>query len=245
MSHSAGGDGVMIWWVGTSGFSYDEWVGTFYPDDLATKDRLSFYASRLPAVEINNTFYRMPKTSVLEGWAAQVPGRFRFVLKASQKITHIKRLKAEAADETAYLLRTAAVLGDRLGPILFQMPPNLKKDLERLEAFLAFLPDGTRAAFEFRHESWKDEAAYALLRGRNLAWCVADVDEEPEPEVPATADWGYLRLRRTAYDDAALTRWADRARAAGWKESFLFFKHEDEGTGPKLAARFLEVADSA
>jgi uncharacterized protein YecE (DUF72 family) len=230
----------MVWWVGTSGFSYDEWVGSFYPDDLATKDRLSFYASRLSSVEINNTFYRMPKPSVLEGWASQVPPRFRFVLKASRRITHNKRLEPDSADETAYLLRTAAVLGERLGPLLFQMPPNLKKDLGRLEAFLALLPEGNRAAFEFRHESWADEESYALLRSRNLAWCVADVDDEPEPDVPATADWGYLRLRRTAYDEAALERWATRAAAAGWSESFVFFKHEDEATGPKLAARFLE-----
>lgn len=232
----------MRWQVGTSGFSYDEWVGTFYPEDLPAKERLSYYASKLPAVEINNTFYRMPKASVLEGWASQVGEDFRFVLKASQKITHMKRLKPECADETQYLLRTAGTLGARLGPLLFQLPPNLKRDLDRLDGFLALLPEGTRAAFEFRHESWRDDEVAARLRARNLALCSADVDDEDEPPVVATADYGYLRLRRTAYDDDALRRWRDRAIAAGWAEAYLFFKHEDEGTGPRLAGRFLELA---
>jgi uncharacterized protein YecE (DUF72 family) len=186
----------------------------------------------------------MPKASMLEGWAAQVPEGFRFVLKASQKITHIKRLKVEAADETAYLLRTAHALGERLGPFLFQLPPNMKKDTDRLAAFLDLLPLGTQAAFEFRHESWRDDAVHELLRARELAVCIADVDDAPEPEVVSTADWGYLRLRRVAYDEAALARWRDRAVAAGWKEAFVFFKHEVEGTGPKLAGSFLEVAGS-
>ncbi|MFN8177923.1 MAG: DUF72 domain-containing protein [bacterium] len=232
----------MHWWVGTSGFSYDEWKGCFYPEDLSAKDRLTYYASKLPAVEINNTFYRMPKASLLEGWAEQVPERFRFVLKASQKITHFKRLKADAADETAYLLKTAAVLGARLGPILFQLPPNMKKDVERLDGFLAFLPEGTRAAFEFRHESWADEEVAARLAARNLALCIADVDEEPEPDIRRTADWGYLRLRRTSYVEEDLARWRAKVEAAGWNDAYVFFKHEDEGTGPKLGMRFLEIA---
>jgi uncharacterized protein YecE (DUF72 family) len=230
------------WWVGTSGFSYDEWKGSFYPEELPAKDRLSFYASKLPAVEINNTFYRLPRRSLLEGWGAQVPEGFRFVLKASQKITHFKRLKPEAADETAYLLETAAVLGVRLGPILFQLPPNMKKDLARLEGFLALLPEGTRAAFEFRHESWTDDDVMRLLASRNLAWCVADVDEAAEPEIPRTADWGYLRLRRTSYDEDDLARWHEKIAACGWQDAYVFFKHEDEGTGPKLGIRFLEIA---
>ena len=237
--------GTVRWWVGTSGFSYDEWKGSFYPEDLPSKGRLTYYASKLPTVEINNTFYRMPKASVLEGWGAQVPEDFRFVLKASQKITHMKRLKPECADETEYLLRTAATLGPKLGPLLFQMPPNMKLDLPRLEGFLAFLPEGTRAAFEFRHESWRDDAVAAALRARNLALCVADVDEADEPPLVSTADYGYLRLRRIAYDDDALRRWRDRVRAAGWADAYLFFKHEDEGTGPRLAGRFLELAAEA
>jgi uncharacterized protein YecE (DUF72 family) len=230
------------WWVGTSGFSYDEWKGSFYPDDLPAKDRLTYYASKLPAVEINNTFYRMPKTSLLEGWAAQVPDGFRFVLKASQKITHFKRLKPDSVDETAYLLKTAAVLGQRLGPFLFQLPPNMKKDAPRLEAFLEFLPEGTKAAFEFRHESWADDDVTRLLAARNLACCVADVDEEAEPEITRTADWGYLRLRRTSYGEHDLARWRDKIAACGWQDAYVFFKHEDEGTGPKLGMRFLEIA---
>ena len=236
----------MHWWVGTSGFSYDEWVGSFYPEDLPSKGRLTYYASKLPTVEINNTFYRMPKASVLEGWASQVPDGFRFVLKASQKITHMKRLKPECADETEYLLRTAATLGPKLGPLLFQMPPNMKLDLPRLEAFVALLPEGTLAAFEFRHDSWRDEGVAAVLHARNLCLCVADTDADETEATPAPgADYGYLRLRRTAYDDAALRRWRDRAVAAGWQDAYVFFKHEDEGTGPKLAARFLElVAES-
>ena len=232
----------MRWWVGTSGFSYDEWKGNFYPEDLPAKNRLTYYASKLPTVEINNTFYRMPREPLLQGWAAQVPETFRFVLKAPQRITHIKRLKPECVEDTAYLLRTAAVLGDRLGPLLFQLPPNMKQDLARLEAFLAFLPEGTRAAFEFRNESWRGEETAALLRARNLALCVADVDEEPEPAIEATADWGYLRLRRTTYVEDDLVRWQKKVEATGWKDSFVFFKHEDEGTGPKLAGRFLELS---
>jgi uncharacterized protein YecE (DUF72 family) len=235
----------MDWWVGTSGFSFDEWVGPFYPKELPAKSRLSYYASRLPAVEINNTFYRMPRAAMLEGWAAQVPENFRFVLKAPQRITHVRRLKTEAADEVDYLLRTAAALGPRLGPILFQLPPTLRKDLERLDGFLALLPEGTRAAFEFRHESWRDDDVHARLSGRNLALCLADVDGEPEPEVAGTADWGYLRLRRTAYDDEALGRWRDRAAAAGWKDAHVFFKHEDEATGPRLAGRLLEIVGAS
>ena len=232
----------MTLFAGTSGYAYKEWKGSFYPADISSDAMLGHYASQLPAVEINNTFYRMPKASSLEDWSAQVPERFRFVLKASQKITHFKRLKPECADEVSYLLRTAVALGGKLGPILFQLPPNMKKDVERLDGFLAMLPAGTRAAFEFRHEAWDDDEVRARLAARNLAWCVADTDDAPEPELRPGADWGYLRLRRTAYDEAALGRWRERASAAGWKDAYVFFKHEDEGTGPKLAARFLEIA---
>jgi len=232
----------MNWWIGTSGYSYKEWKGSFYPAKLAAKDMLSYYGERLNAVEINNTFYRLPKTSVLEGWGGHVPEDFRFVLKASRRITHFARLKEEAAEPTEYLLKTAASLGARLGPILFQLPPNLKAEPERLAAFVARLPDGVRAAFEFRHESWREPAVHDVLRERNAALCLADADDADEPEMVSTADWGYLRLRRTAYDDAALARWAKRARDAGWTDAYVFFKHEDEGTGPELAARFREVA---
>ena len=236
--------------AGTSGFSYPAWKGSFYPADLPAAKMLGFYSTRLPAVEINNTFYRLPKPELLEGWREEVPASFRFALKASQKITHIKRLK-DAGEETRYLLRVAALLGRKLGPILFQLPPNLKLDLPRLQAFLVELPEDTRAAFEFRHPSWRSEEVYAALREHGAAWCVADVDpdtEEPateDAEIVATADWGYLRLRRSAYDDAALARWAERVRAAGWREAYTFFKHEDAGVGPRLAAAFLERCRAA
>jgi uncharacterized protein YecE (DUF72 family) len=236
--------------VGTSGYSYKEWKGPFYPEKLRPADMLRFYAERLPAVEINNTFYRLPKASVLESWASQVPAGFRFAIKASRRITHFKRLK-EAGDETDYLLRTTATLGERLGVVLFQLPPKLAKDLERLERFLAILPQGTRAAFEFRHDSWLDEEVYAALRRRNCALCLADTEEatvdgdERAAGGPllSTADWGYLRLRRPDYTREALAGWAERIRGSGWRDAFVFFKHEDAGAGPRMAADFLDVAE--
>jgi uncharacterized protein YecE (DUF72 family) len=221
--------------AGTSGFSYKEWKGSFYPEDLPAGEMLRFYAGRLAAVEINNTFYRMPKPALLEGWSAQVPESFRFVLKASQRITHHKRLK-EAGEEAAYFFRVAATLGDRLGPALFQLPPNLKKDLPRLEAFLDVLPAGSRAAFEFRHASWFEEDVFAALRARGAALCIAE-DEDLATPLVATADWGYLRLRRQDYTEADVIAWADRVRAQSWGEAYVFFKHEDAGSGPKLAAQ--------
>ena len=223
--------------AGTSGFSYKEWKGSFYPEDLPAEDMLAYYSARLPAVEINNTFYRMPKPSMLEGWAAQVPAEFRFILKASQRITHRKRLK-EAGDEVAYFFQTAATLGERMGPTLFQLPPNLKKDLPRLESFLTVLPEGARAAFEFRHGSWFEEDVFSVLRTHGSALCIAE-DEELATPLVATAPWGYLRLRRQDYDDAAVAGWAEKVRAQPWAEAYVFFKHEDAGSGPKLAAEFL------
>jgi len=223
--------------AGTSGFSYKEWKGAFYPDDLSSSDMLAYYASRLPAVEINNTFYRLPSESVLEGWGGQVPEEFRFVIKASRRITHFKRLK-DADDETGYLMRTVGVLGDRLGAVLFQLPPNMKQDLERLDAFLSRLGDATRATFEFRHASWFDEATYECLRSHGTALCVADTDELAG-EIVSTAPWGYLRLRRAEYADAELAGWAARVRDAGWRRAYVFFKHEDDAAGPEMAERFL------
>ena len=205
---------------------------------------LRFYAGRLPAVEINNTFYRMPKASVLESWAAQVPEAFRFVLKASQRITHHKRLR-EVADETDYLLRTAAALGPRLGPILFQCPPNLGLDLERLDRFLELLPPGTRAALEFRHPAWRDPAVYDRLRARDVALVSVDAEDAPGECEPATASFGYLRLRRPGYARAELAGWAARVAAQPWSEAFVFFKHEDAGAGPRLAEEFLALAARA
>jgi uncharacterized protein YecE (DUF72 family) len=230
--------------VGTSGYSYKEWKGPFYPEKLAAAKMLAYYAERLPSVEINNTFYRLPKESVLETWASQVPEHFRFAIKASRRITHFKRL-ADAGDETGYLLRTTRTLGDRLGVLLFQLPPNLKLDLARLQGFVKLLPPGTRAAFEFRHESWQDEAVHRLLRDGNFALCVSDTDsdEDDAAQVLSTADWGYLRLRRADYERAQLAGWAERVRAARWSDAFVYFKHEDEGAGPRMAGEFLEVAE--
>ena len=229
--------------VGTSGYSYKEWKGNFYPEDLPAKEMLPYYSRRLPAVEINNTFYRLPQPAMIENWREQVPKDFRFSIKASQRITHIKRIN-NVADETKYLLETVALLEERLGVILFQLPPNMKKDTGRLKAFLDLLPADTRTAFEFRHETWFDDEVFGLLGARDCALVVSDTDEKPLTEIISTAKWGYLRLRRTAYDDHDLVAWMKRVQAQKWKDAFVFFKHEDEGVGPKLAAQFLELAKS-
>jgi len=227
--------------VGTSGYSYKEWKGNFYPEDLPAKEMLSYYAKRLPAVEINNTFYRLPQASMIEKWKEQVPARFRFSIKATQRITHIKRLN-NAVDETRYLLQTAGLLEERLGVVLFQLPPNMKKDIERLKTFLGLLQSDARAAFEFRHETWFDDEVFALLRERDCALVVSDTDEKPINQIINTAKWGYLRLRRTLYEKSDLAEWMKRVTGQKWEDAFVFFKHEDEGTGPRLAAEFLEMA---
>ena len=227
-------------YVGTSGYSYKEWKGSFYPEKLAAKDMLSYYASRLPAVEINNTFYRLPQRAMVESWKSQVPADFRFSLKASQRITHFKRLK-DAKGETDYLLETASALEDGLGVVLFQLPPNMKKDFERLESFLTQLPVAVPAAFEFRHPTWFDDDVLDLLRGHNRPLCVSDTDDLPTNHIDRTANWGYLRLRRVQYSESDLDAWLDRIKAQQWETVYVFFKHEDEATGPKLAAQFLEL----
>jgi uncharacterized protein YecE (DUF72 family) len=227
-------------YVGTSGYSYKEWKGTFYPKDLPDKQMLHFYGERFRTVEINNTFYRMPKASVLEAWAGEVPIDFKFVLKAPQRITHEHRLK-DAGDSVSYLLEVSGVLKDRLGPLLFQLPPYLKKDVPRLRDFLALLPPQCRAAFEFRHQSWFDEKVFGLLRDRKAALCIAEAEGDLEVPFVATSDWGYLRLRRPDYGDAELKTWVRRVREQNWLDAFLFFKHEDEGKAPQMARRFLEL----
>jgi uncharacterized protein YecE (DUF72 family) len=229
----------MLLRTGTSGFSYDEWRGSFYPENLPAREMLRFYAEHLRAVEINNTFYRLPSEKVLRQWSEQVAPGFTFVLKASQRITHQKRLR-DAGEPLSYLLTTSAVLGAGLGAFLFQLPPNLKKDAQRLRDFLTLLPDGVRAAFEFRHGSWFDDEIYAELRAGNAALCIADTLDGTTP-VEATADWGYLRLRRDAYTEADLEAWIARIATLGWSDAFVFFKHEDEGTGPRLARRFASL----
>jgi uncharacterized protein YecE (DUF72 family) len=230
--------------VGTSGYSYKEWRGPFYPEGLAAKDMLSWYGGQLNAVEVNNTFYRMPTVQVLEAWAAQVPAEFRFAVKASQKITHRRRLK-DAEEETRYLVRTLSALGPRLGVTLFQLPPNLKVDMDRLTSFLGTLPRDLPVAFEFRHESWKDDSVVDALRDHGAALCCADTDDsETDEPVVATAAHGYLRLRRPGYTDEDLERWVGRVLAQPWDRAFVFFKHEEAGAGPRMARRFLEVAGS-
>ena len=223
--------------TGTSGFSYKEWKGAFYPHDLKNADMLRYYASRLPAVEINNTFYRLPRLSVLEKWADAVPPDFQFILKASRMITHFRRLK-EVEEVTGYLIETARTLGDRLGVILFQLPPNFRKDVDRLRDFVAILPDDIRFTFEFRHQEWLDDEVFETLRTRNMAFCTADAEGRPT-EVVSTADWGYLRLRRSDYGEAEQADWATRISEQSWKAVYVMFKHEDAAGGPNMAEDFL------
>ncbi len=228
--------------AGTSGYAYKEWKGSFYPAKIKNEEMLGFYAGHFPAVEINNTFYRMPSEKLLLDWSERVPEKFSFALKAPQKITHYKRLK-DAAEELAYFFRTCTVLGNRLGPTLFQLPPGFKKDLETLTAFASSLPRGFAAALEFRHRSWFDDEVYEILREHNLALCAADTDQEAACLVP-TAEFGYLRLRRESYHDSQLAEWARRVLDQPWRKVYVFFKHEEAGTGPKLAKRFLELANA-
>ena len=233
----------MEWLAGTSGYSYKEWKGSFYPEDLAADGMLAHYASRLPAVEINNTFYRMPRTHVLETWRDAVPATFRFSIKASRRITHHARLKD--CDEAVNFLATGLeALEDKLGCVLFQLPPYLRRDDERLDAFLSTWPKALPAALEFRHESWFDDATAETLSRHGAAICVSEDGELPMPAFLATAGWLYLRLRKPDYDDAALAAWLERAGTTPATRGFAFFKHEDEGAGPRLAGRFLELARS-
>jgi uncharacterized protein YecE (DUF72 family) len=224
--------------TGTSGFNYPEWKGRFYPADLPSAQMLAYYAGCFPTVEINYTFYRMPSPRLLEGWAAQVPDDFTFTLKAPRRITHDSRLR-HCGDLVRGFCEAAAVLGPRLGVLLFQLAPSLKCDLEVFDAFLADLPPRVRAAFEFRHPSWLDSAVYDRLRARNLALCLADSADRHTP-FEVTADYGYVRLRDEGYDDAALAEWASRVGGEpAWRDAFVYFKHEDEGRGPELARTFM------
>jgi uncharacterized protein YecE (DUF72 family) len=230
--------------TGTSGFAYKEWKGPFYPEKLPQSGMLSYYASRLDTVEINYTFYRMPSEKMVRNWVEQTPADFSLVLKASRRITHHKKLK-DAAEPLRFLLTASEALGERRGPMLFQLPPTLQKDVDVLRAFLTELPQELKAAFEFRHRSWFDEEVYAALRERNAALVVADGGKEEAAAVVPTADFGYARLRREDYDDVALAEWGRRLRQPGWQGCWVFFKHEDAGAGPRLAERFRELATAA
>jgi uncharacterized protein YecE (DUF72 family) len=228
--------------VGTSGYSYKEWKGSFYPEDLPAKQMLRYYAERFRSVEMNNTFYRMPTAAALQAWVDEVPAGFKFAIKAPQRITHFQRLRG-ADESVSHLLEVIGVLKEHLGPLLFQLPGNFKKDVPRLREFLSLLPPGGRVAFEFRHESWFDQEVFDALGERQAALCVAQAEDTPETPLVSTADWGYLRLRLPAYSDAALKKWIKVAREQKWRDAFVFFKHEDEGKGPEFATRFLRLLD--
>ena len=227
--------------IGTSGYSYKEWKGSFYPEKFPDNEMLKYYGEHLTAVEINNTFYRFPKSAVLENWADQVPDNFKFAIKAPRKITHFKRLK-NTEEELGYLFNSINSLGEKLGLIFFQLPPNFKIDLERLKSFLEIVPEGIRAAFEFRHETWFDENVYDLLRSRGFALCIADMEDTPVNEIISSASWGYLRLRRK-YDENELIEWANKIKSRKWDQVFVFFKHEEKGRGPQMAKRFLKIVN--
>ena len=225
-------------YAGASGYAFKEWCGSFYPEKIASDAMLGWYAARLPTVEINNTFYRMPKASVLETWAAATPPAFRFAIKASRRITHDARLAADkAAESVQYLYRNLAALGAKRGPVLFQLPPFLRRDPARLRDFLALLPADHRAAFEFRHDSWFDDSVYALLRGAGAGLVLSEREDGGPPPLVETAPWGYVRLRLENYAEDDLARWSERLRATGWSEIYAYFMHEP--TAPGYAATLL------
>jgi uncharacterized protein YecE (DUF72 family) len=221
--------------IGTSGYNYPEWRGSFYPEKFPTAKMLAYYAERFNTVEVNYTFYRMPTAALLDGWAKGTPDPFTFTLKAPRRITHDSKLQ-RCEDLTQVFCRTAAGLGSKLGTLLFQLPPTFKRDDSVLAAFIDLLPDGTHAAFEFRHASWHDDTVFALLRRRNLALCVADSDKMSTPVV-ATADYAYFRLRDEGYQDDDIQRWASTIAALdGPRDAYVYFKHEEHGKGPLFAA---------
>jgi uncharacterized protein YecE (DUF72 family) len=230
-------------YVGTSGYGYREWKGIFYPEKISPKEMLSFYSERFNAVEINNTFYRMPREGVLSSWAGQVPGDFVFALKAPQVITHLKQLR-NVGEETGYLFRTVSVLDRKLGPVLFQFPKSFHADHPALKDFLGLIPVNMSCALEFRSPSWLGGEILDLLHERGCSLCIADADENPAHEIISTASWGYLRLRRSDYTDADLSQWRERILSQEWERAFVFFKHEEEAKGPKMAIRFRELIDS-
>jgi uncharacterized protein YecE (DUF72 family) len=228
-------------YVGTSGFSYKEWKGSFYPKDLSNNGMLRYYAERCSAVEINNTHYKMPTAEGLKSWAAEVPKGFLFTLKAHQLITHFRRLKG-VKEPVAKFLKASDALKDHLGALLFQLPPNMKKDIRRLSEFLKILPSKKRVALEFRHPSWFEEDVFDLMRDRGVALCIAESEEGVEVPFVSTVDWSYVRLRKQNYTNPQLNKWLIRLKKGNAREAFVFFKHEDAGKGPKLANKLLECA---
>ena len=231
---------LMKLWIGTSGFQYSEWKGNFYPEDLPTAKMLPFYAERFLTTEINYTFHRIPSAKTIDNWKKLTPANFRFALKAPQKITHWSKLR-DCADTLEFFCKVVSGLGDRLGPILFQLPPNFKKDSAVLSSFLRELPSMC-AAFEFRHESWFDGEIFELLKTRNIALCIADTETLETPKI-ATADYGYLRLRREDYTKIDIERWTKFLceQERKWRDVFVYFKHEESGVGPKLALQMIEM----
>jgi uncharacterized protein YecE (DUF72 family) len=220
--------------AGASGYSFKEWKGDFYPADMKPEGMLPWYAERLPTVEINNTFYQMPKVAVLENWARLTPDSFRFSIKASRRITHMARLKADsAADSVDFLYKNLAALGAKRGPVLFQLPPFMKKDLPRLADFLRLLPSGHCAAFEFRNQTWFTDDVYDALKGAGASLCLSEREDDAPPPLVETATWGYVRLRLESYSEDALRQWARRLEATGWSEIYVYFMHEP--TAPAYA----------
>ena len=229
--------------VGTSGYNYPEWKGSFYPSDLPAAKMLPYYAGTFPTVEINYTFYRMPTPKLIAGWRAQVPADFRFTLKAPKRITHDKRLRAaEVVESVNGFITAASELGPQLAALLFQLPPNFKKDIGLFKEFLALLPPKTTAAFEFRNASWLDDEVFETLRARNLALCIADSETRETPLVQ-TADYAYFRLRDEGYGDADIAKWTETAKLAAGsaKDVFVYFKHEDEGKGAAFGQQMMTL----
>ena len=229
--------------AGASGYSFKEWKGNFYPEKMKQEEMLAWYSARLPTVEINNTFYQMPKAAVLEKWAQTTPESFKFAVKAPRRITHMSRLKADtAADSVNFLYTTLAALGAKRGPVLFQLPPFLKKDLLRLSEFLKLLPDGHGAAFEFRNDSWFDDDVYEVLKAAGASLCLSEREDNTPPPLVETAPWGYVRLRLENYSDDDLQLWAARLAATAWRETYVYFMHEP--TAPSYAQTLMRFASA-
>jgi uncharacterized protein YecE (DUF72 family) len=227
--------------AGASGYSFNEWNGIFEPEKCKPGDMLPFYSERLPTVEINNTFYRMPRPEVLAAWAQCTPAEFRFAIKSSRRITHMARIKPESVgDSVDFLYRNLESLGEKRGPVLFQLPPNMKKDLARLQGFLAMLPQGHRGAFEFRNDEWFCDEVYDALRSAGAALVLSEREDATPPPMVQTASWGYVRLRLENYSDADLAQWAQRLRDTGWERVFVYFMHEP--TAPAYAAALMKHA---